>query len=292
MLIRSTFHSRIQYMSRTSMKTGTDLARVNAQISTGKKILNLSDAPWATSELHQLRRGIQEQKHYEDASNRAMSLLSTTEYALTAAMDLVDRARTLSIQLGSDTYSGNDRASVAQEVLFMKEHLLDIANTEFGGRHVFSGAEYNSAAFDATFAYAGSTSGTEINISSTRSVAVGYDGSSVFQGTVDLFQTLDDLATALAADDGTSIRDLIDDFDDGLNQLDLVRTEVGTNTKRALDMIDLTQNLQFQLQDRLSSVEDVDIASALTEFSLLQTQYDINLQLTSKTRTINLFSRM
>ena len=88
MLIRSTFHSRIQYMSRTTMKTGTDLAKVNAQISTGKKILNLSDEPWATSELHQLRRGIQDQKHYEDASNKAMSLLSTTEYALTAAMDL------------------------------------------------------------------------------------------------------------------------------------------------------------------------------------------------------------
>ena len=91
---------------------------------------------------------------------------------------------------------------------------------------------------------------------------------------------------------GTPFEILIDDFDDGLNQLDVVRTEVGTNTKRALDMIDLTQNLQVQLQDRLSSVEDVDIASALTEFSMLQTQYDINLQLTSKTRTINLFSRM
>ena len=104
-------------------------------------------------------------------------------------------------------------ASVAQEVLFMKEHLLDIANTEFHGRYVFSGAAYDTASFDATFAYAGSTTGSEIDISSTRSVAVGYDGSSVFQGTVDLFQTLDDFATALAADDGDAIRDLIDDFD-------------------------------------------------------------------------------
>lgn len=292
MLIRSTFHSRIQYMSRTTMKTGTDLAKVNQQISTGKKIVNLSDAPWATSELHQLRRGIQDQQHYADASNRSMSLLSTTEYALTSAIEIVDRARMLSVQLGTDTYSAEDRASAAQEVLFMKEHLLDVANTEFHGRYVFSGAAYDTAAYDSTFAYTGSTSASEIDISSTRSVEVGYVGSSVFQGSVDLFQTIDDLATALAADDGAAIRDLIDEFDDGLDQLDVVRTEVGTNSKRAIDMIDLTQSLQVDLQGRLNSVENVDIASALTEFSLLQTQYDINLQLTAKTRSINLFSRM
>jgi flagellar hook-associated protein 3 FlgL len=274
------------------MKTGTDLARVNAQISTGKKIINLSDKPWATSELHQLRRGIQDQTHYQDAANRSMSLLATTEYALTSAIEIVDRARMLSVQLGSATYSAEERGAAAQEVLFMKEHLLDVANTEFHGRYIFSGEAYDSASYDATFAYAGSTASSEIDISSTRSVEVGYVGSDVFQGTIDIFQKLDDLATAMSADDGDAIRDLIDDFDDGLDQLDIVRTEVGTNSKRAIDMIDLTQSLQVELQGRLSSVEDVDIAGALTEFSLLQTQYEINLQLTSKNRTFNLFSRM
>ena len=292
MLIRSTFHSRIQYLSRNTMRTGVELAKVNAQISSGKEILKLSDEPWAASELHQLRRGIQSQEHYEDASHRSVSLLTTVEYALTAAIDLTDRARTRAIQLGSDTYSAEDRAAAAQEILFMKEQLLDIVNTEFNGRFVFSGQAYNSEAFDSTFTYAGSSSESTINISDTRAVEVGFVGDQVFQGTVDLFQSLDDFVTHLSADDGDSIRDLIDDFDAGINQLDLVRTEVGTNTKRALDMVDLTETLQMELRNRLSSVEDVDIAEALTNFSLMQTQYDINLQLTSKTRTINLFSRM
>jgi len=274
------------------MRTGVDLAKINAQISTGKKILKLSDEPWVTSELHQLRRGIQDQEQYANASNRSLSLLTTVEYALTAAMDLTDRAKTRAIQLGSDTYSAEDRNAAAQEILFMKEHLLDIANTEFNGRFVFSGQAYNGEAYDSAFTYAGSSSSSEIDISATRAIEVGYVGSDVFQGTVDLFQSLDDFVTALSTDDGESIRDLIDEFDAGLNQLDLIRTEVGTNTKRALDMLDLTQTLQMELQGRLSSVEDVDLAEALTSFSLMQTQYDINLQLTSKTRTINLFSRM
>ena len=107
-----------------------------------------------------------------------------------------------------------------------------------------------------------------------------------------MFQALDDFVTALNADDSASIRDLIDEFDAGFDQLDDYRTKIGTNTRRALDMIDLTKNLQIELQTRLSSVEEVDLTEAITRFSLLQTQYDINLQLTAKTRTVSLFSRM
>ena len=292
MLIRSTFHSRIQYMSSTTMKTGVELAKVNAQISSGKEILKLSDEPWATSELHQLRRGIQEQTQYQDASSRAMSLLSTIEYGLTSGINILDRAKMLAVQLGNDTYNAEDRAAAAEEVLFMKEHMLDVANTEFHGRFIFAGLSYDQAAYDATFAYQGSTTNSEIDISSTRTVDVGYDGSTVFQGGVDIFQTLDDFVTALNGNDSAAIQDLIGDLDDALKQLDGFRTRAGTNSKRTLDMIDLTDTLKLELTTRLSSVEDVDLPSALTRFSMLQTQYDINLQLTAKTRTINLFSRM
>ena len=292
MIIRSTFHSRIQYMSRSTMRTGVDLEKVNAQISTGKKILKLSEEPWAASELHQLRRGIQDQVQYRDASKRAMSLLSTIEYGLTSGIQILDRAKMLAVQLGNDTYNADDRAAVAEEVLFMKEHMLDVANTEFHGRFIFAGEAYDQAAYDTSFSYQGSTADSEIDISSTRAVDVGYVGSDVFQGTTDIFQVLDDFVTALNADDSASIQNLVGDLDDGLKQLDGYRTKIGTNTKRTLDMIDLTESLELELQTRLSAVEDVDLPTALTEFSLLQTQYDINLQLTAKTRTINLFSRM
>ena len=292
MLIRSTFHSRLQYMSSATSKTGADIAHVNAQISTGKRILNLSDEPWATSELHQLRRGIQDQRHYEDSCHRAMSLMTTMEYSITGAMNLVDRAKTLAIQLGNDTYSIDQRQAAAEEVLLMKDRLVALANTEFNGRYIFSGQAYNSQPYDASFAYVGSTSDSIIDLSRTGSVEVGYDGSDVFQGAFDVFQSLDDFVTALNADDGESIRGLITEFDAVFDQLDVYRTKIGTNTRRALDMIELTESLQIELQTRLSSVEEVDLTEAITRFSLLQTQYDINLQLTTKTRTVSLFSRM
>ena len=57
-------------------------------------------------------------------------------------------------------------------------------------------------------------------------------------------------------------------------------------------MFDTATSIEMNLTERLSAVEDVDVAEALTRFSMLQNQYQINLQLTSKTRGMSLFERM
>jgi flagellin-like hook-associated protein FlgL len=57
-------------------------------------------------------------------------------------------------------------------------------------------------------------------------------------------------------------------------------------------MEELAQNIKIHVSERLSSIEDVDMAEAMTQFSMLQAQYQINLQLTSKTRGMSLFERM
>ena len=55
---------------------------------------------------------------------------------------------------------------------------------------------------------------------------------------------------------------------------------------------DKSNNIEIELKTRLSSVEDADLADVLTRFSLMQTQYEVNLQLTAKSKTVTLFSRM
>ena len=129
-------------------------------------------------------------------------------------------------------------------------------------------------------------------MSEVSDVTVGYVGSSVFQDSVDIFQVLDDLATALQSDDGTAIRAEIDNLDLAQQTFEETRTQVGMHSKMAMDMTEVNQSLGVELQTRLSSVEDADMAEVITKFSLIQTQYEINLQLTSKTRQMTLFSRM
>jgi flagellin-like hook-associated protein FlgL len=69
-------------------------------------------------------------------------------------------------------------------------------------------------------------------------------------------------------------------------------TRIGGEVNIAEDMFDTATSIEMNLTERLSAVEDVDVAEALTRFSMLQNQYQINLQLTSKTRGMSLFERM
>jgi flagellar hook-associated protein 3 FlgL len=298
MLVRTTFNSRLRYMARSNVRTAAQLSKLHEKITTGKRINRLSDEPWSSSELHQLRRGIKQQRYYKDAATRGLAMLGTIDTALSSALTLVDRAKSLAVQLSNDSYNAVEREGAAVEVEMMKDRLKEIANTDFHGRYIFGGMNYVSVPFDNTYAYSGGTSDALMYVSEVSTVEVGFNGDAVFNGNgalagnVNIFTALDDLETALVANDVDSVRDAIDDFDDAFSQIDVYRTKTGMSQRISMDMQELSESFEIDLQARLSSVEDANIAESLTMFSLMQTQYEVNLQLTSKMKTMSLFSRI
>lgn len=292
MLIRSTLFSRLSYMSRENTELGSDLQDVQKQIATGKRIINMSDEPWTISQLHQLREETSVQSVFKDSANLANTLLSQAENGLSQSLNIMSRLKELALQGANDTYSLDDLANMAEEVTNLKERLVNLANTEFNGRYVFGGTAYDTAPFDSTYTYVGSTTEVSIDVSISAKAEVGFDGSDVFQGSVDAFAAIDDFLTGLNTDDGTLINNAISDFDDVFNQMSNYITRIGAETNIAEDMYEVASNIEVGLTERLSSVEDVDAAAALTRFSMLQNQYQINLQLTSKMRGMSLFERM
>ena len=292
MLIRSTLFSRLSYMSRENTQLATKLADVQKQIATGKRLVRMSDEPWTISQLHQLREETSVQSVFKDAANQATTLLAQAENGLSQSLNVMSRLKALSVQSANDTYSAEDLVNMAEEVGNLKERLVNLANTEFNGRYVFSGQSYDTAPFDSTFTYVGSTNELSIDVSAFAKVEVGFDGSDVFQGSVDVFTAIDNFITGLNTDDSAIIQNAMTDFDDVFDKMGNYLTRIGGEVNIAEDMYDVATSIEMNLTERLSSVEDVDVAEALTRFSMLQTQYQINLQLTAKTRGLSLFERM
>ena len=275
------------------MRAGSELYKLQEQITTGKKINRLSDEPWAASELHQLRSAIEKQATYEDSAKQGQAFLGTIESSLNSAISIIDRAKVLAIQAGNDTYSAVERDNIGAEVLMLKERLAQVANTQFHGRYLFAGAAHDTAPIDSSYAYNGSVNEASLYVSDVTSVSVGLVAKDIFgDSTGGMFKALDDFATALSADDGDNIRSAIDDFTGAFDLLNQTRTTVGLSTRIVLDMEDLSNQLQLNLSGRLSSVEDADVAEVITKFGLMQTQYEMNLQLTSASKSLTLFSRI
>ena len=279
-------------MSRENTELASELQDVQKQITTGKRLVRMSDEPWTISQIHQLREETSVQSVFKDSANLATTLLAQAENGLSQSLNVMSRLKELAIQASNDTYSLDDLANMAEEVGNLKDRLLNLANTEFNGRYVFSGTGYDTPPFDSTYTYVGTTTEVSIDVSASARAEVGFDGSDVFQGSVDVFTAIDSLLTGLNTDDSTLIRGSITDFDDVFNQIANYITRIGAETNIAEDMYEVATNIELGLTERLSAVEDVDAAEALTRFSMLQNQYQINLQLTTKMRGMSLFERM
>jgi flagellar hook-associated protein 3 FlgL len=279
-------------MSRENTELAGELQNVQKQIATGKRIVNMSDEPWTISQLHMLREETSLQSVFKGSSNLARTLLSQAENGLSQSMNVMSRLKQLAVQGANDTYTLTDLEDMAEEVGNLKERLVNLANTEFNGRYVFAGTAYDTPPFDSTYTYVGSTTEVSIDVSSSAKVEAGFDGSDVFQGSVDVFTAIDDFIAGLNSDDDTAIQTAIQEFDDVFSKMGNYITRIGGEMNIAEDMFDVANSIEIGLAERLSAVEDVDAAEALTRFSMLQNQYQINLQLTSKTRGMSLFERM
>jgi len=279
-------------MSKENTELSVELADVQKQIATGKRLVRMSEEPWSISQVHQLREDTSVQSVFKRASDLSVTLLSQTENALNDSMNVLSRLREIAVTAANDTYSQDDLDGMVEEVDTLKERLFSLANTEFDGRYLFAGTAYDTEPFDTTFAYVGSANEVSIDVSKNSRVEVGFDGSDVFQGAVDVFTAIDNFTTGLGIDDSTAINTAMTDFDDAFNKLGDYLTRTGGEMNLALDMKEVTESIALGLTERLSSIEDVDVAEAMTRFSLMQTQYQINLQLTSKTRGMTLFERM
>lgn len=292
MLVRSTLFSRLNYMSQETMEVTTSLAEVQKQISTGKRLNRMSQEPWSVAHIHQLRERLESQENYKDASNLSRGILGQGETSLAMVMNAVSRAREVSVQASNDTSGLADLDALTEEIINLKERVRSLANSDFNGRYLFSGTAYDTPPYDASYTYQGTTDTVSIDVSKTSSVEVGFDGSDVFQGSTDVFAAFDDLIAGLQSDDDVLIQGAMDDFDDVFNHMNRARTRIGTEINIASDMEDLAITVTANLLERLSSIEDADMPEVLTRFSMLQSQYQINLQLTSQMRSMSLFERM
>jgi len=115
------------------------MQKYEMQLSTGKKIQVPSDDPIVAVRALKFRTNVREIDQYKTNSEDANSWLSVNEQAMRNTLDLLQRARELSVQGSSDIYSTEDRANITAELTQIKSQIFNEANVNYAGRFVFSG---------------------------------------------------------------------------------------------------------------------------------------------------------
>jgi flagellar hook-associated protein 3 FlgL len=164
----------------------SELARVQKQVTSGRRIATASDDPAGAAQIVRLQSGLSRLANQAASAETARRRLTLAEGALDQVGNALDRIRELTIQAGGVNQTAEGRAAIANEARELLDSLVDIANTQDGeGRYLFSGNRVLTAAVSMAggrAVYNGDDGVRALQISDHRTITENDPGSEVFFG--------------------------------------------------------------------------------------------------------------
>lgn len=276
------------------------------EIASGKKYERADENPLAVS--------LADRFHTEDARlqqnlgniDEVNAFAQTTDTAISSATDTIQRANELAIRGNDGALSNSDRENIAAEVDQLLKGLIDLGGQAHRGRFVFSGTKTTTAAFQAVtdgtgkvtaVTYNGNSESMAIEFAPQQNIDYNMLGSNELGGSfgllrdttagVDLFQNLIDLRDNLT-NNPTAIDASVTALQAALSHLTTAAAQVGGTEVRMNSAAKLHQDQQELLASTASKLEDTDIASAISELTILQTSYQAALNVGARVNQVSL----
>src|SRR5512143_1500448 len=245
-------------------RLAADLKSLNEKAGSGKNLNRPSDDPVALVEAMQFKTATRQMDQYGRNLNTASSWFSASESALSQTRDLGGRAREFDVQMNSSPQDDANRDAAAAEIGNLLDQAISLGNTELSGRYIFSGFETGTAPFTKTVVggvetaqYNGDTNDFRVQIGKGLNLAAGRNGQTVFMDSA-LFSTLGGLKKALEDNDLAGIGTQLENLSSVENHLNRQIADIGVRHNQAQVRENILSQLQIELKERLSQVEDAD----------------------------------
>lgn len=273
--------------------------------TSGKKLNNFSDNPSDMAYVLNLRNKVEQTGQFIDNIQTGSSLLDSAESALNSIQNQLYSIITLAEDGANESNGPDERAIIADEVNRLRDSMLSIANTQVLGRYVFAGTETGTRPFvkdpgepdPDTVLYIGNPDTMEIQADFTVTVETNVPGNEAFgtgplapAGTVDIFQRLADLRDALLADDTGAIGNSIGSMHQIVGQVNESLGRVGNRSRHLEETLGMLKDFRTSLVQKMSSLEDADMARAISDLKKEEVGLQATLQTGSRINNISLFN--
>jgi flagellar hook-associated protein 3 FlgL len=122
-------------------KRYSDLANLQEQLATGKRLRRPSDDPIDVANDLQLKTRQKELLQHKSNIEDSISYMSITETAMQSTNTLIQRVRELTIEASSDTQSADERKYINAEIEQLTRQLVALVNTKYKGDYIFNGQQ-------------------------------------------------------------------------------------------------------------------------------------------------------
>jgi flagellar hook-associated protein 3 FlgL len=240
----------------------TQLSTSEQELSSGYKLNQPSDDPYAASQALKLRADLASNQQYQGNVSNANAWQSVADTALGDIGDSVQRARDLVIQL--------------------IDSIKTDANTQYAGRYIFSGTATDTQPYQqgSVDTYAGNTASITREIGAGVQVSINQPGSSIIgDASSGLLATLRAIVNDLNSGNTTALSttdlNAIDAANDSLLN---ARAQVGALSDRLTTATNRLQQTEQSTTQLLSNVQDADMTQVMVKFSTQQAAYQAALR--------------
>jgi flagellar hook-associated protein 3 FlgL len=258
--------------------------------TTGKRIRVASDDPIGASQVMQADGSLRALDQYKRNIGHATARVEAEEGALDTLTQLLERAKELGVtQAGSNANSAT-RLTAKAEIDQLIAAAVQTGNQQIEGEYLFGGMQSTTAPFQSStppFSAVPPTGSRKAEISQAQFLSMNHNGTEVFLDT-NVLSALNDLSTALGADDLPAIQTALGALDGAHDAVQNLIGDIGARSSQ----LEVTSNnlvaLDAQLRTFKGALEDADMEKAVTELVSRQNTYQAAMLATSRVMSLNL----
>jgi len=284
----------------------SDLAHTQAQVSSGKQVINPSDAPDQAAAIQRLKSVLNHQDSYAKALTTVKARLEGEDSNLQSVSDILIRAKELSVQSANDTLNPANRKALAVELKGLRDQMLSLANSrDTNGNFLFAGSRVKQAPFSqdqiGQVVYKGDQTRMQVRVGEQRTIPLNRSGAEAFVPVVrtdasgqksarDFFGVMDDLIAGVSNSDRAAMQRGVGEMDNLLNGVSLARANIGTDLNVVEQQSQAIDETKLTLKTTLSNVEDLDMAQAITQMNKQMLSLEASQSSFAKITQLNLFN--
>ncbi|WP_342480744.1 flagellar hook-associated protein FlgL [Paenibacillus sp. FSL L8-0340] len=265
------------------------------QLASGRKINKPSDDPVGITYSLRYRAELSSNEQYTRNVDGALSWLDYNDTVLGQAGDVVQRLRELTVKASTGSNPQSALDSINEEVLQLKQQLVDVSNSKLNGKYIFNGEKYDTKPYDFAKGTDGSydtskpvtTDSGQIQyiVGEGVQMPINMTGNDVFGHTGDsdnLFSIINNISDALKKGDLTAITGQLDNIDTRVETILSARAEIGAKTNRVELMQDRLSDLNINLTDLQAKTEDADYEELIMKSKIQENIYNASLSVGAK----------
>ncbi|MCM3711669.1 flagellar hook-associated protein FlgL [Sporosarcina luteola] len=264
---------------RNLMTGYTNMAKLQEQVSSGKRIKRPSDDPEAAAKSIGFRNQVDNIEQYKKNLIEVNNWLDSSDEALDGVGQVLHRAKEL-VTNAANTGAMNpeEREFIKIELRQLQERVQDLANTKVMDKYIFSGTNTNkplSPLFDTAKGVLlpdpGFSKDVEIEVFNGVNLKVNTNAMELFKGIDDFFNGITE------AGDEVKFNEAMKDLDSQMNKVLEQRIEIGGRMNRS-ELMQNRLDLQEQTAKKLQSEnEDIDFEKVITEMLTQEAVYRASL---------------